>query len=107
MTGKKDDQIDLGNRKEVTDRKKKIKSSEETFKADLHFIMNNPQGRRFIWTYVKPDAAMFLDPHVQGDPYQTAYLCGRASFARTLMKTLHQPQYREKYALMVDENATE
>lgn len=98
--------VDLGNRKQVTEGKKAVKRAEEQFLLDLHHVLNTEQGRRLIWNMIV-DGKLFTEPNVPGDSHGSAFNLGKAAYARTLFAHLHTRQFAPKYALMVDENATE
>jgi hypothetical protein len=105
MTGK-DEPIDLGDRKAVTENNKKVKRKEDQFVLDLHHVLDDKQGRRLIWSLIV-SGNLFTDPHVPGDVAGTEYNVGHAAYARKLFAQLNTRQFAQKYALMVDENATE
>lgn len=102
--------IDTSSAKEVRQRTREVRNSEEQFAKDLDVVLSSTEGRRVLWYLAQGDAlegsGALNEPFVAGMNDVTAYKLGRQSFSRMILGELLKPARLHFYQQIVEENAT-
>lgn len=94
-----------GDEAQVEKAGKKLKRREDNDEADLKFLMNTPQGRRFIWRYLET-CGVFTSSFTGETSHETAFKEGMRLVGLTLLSDVNKagPQ---AYFQMIEESKRE
>ena len=86
---------------------KKAQKAEEDAKRDLEYILKEPRGRRWIYTFIHSTCHASQTSFVPGQPESTAYNEGARSIGEALLEEIRQNHFRMWAAMMAENHGDE